>query len=234
MSQQHQKALLHDLSVVPTSQVPLSEPMATPATMPTTRQPCEPNQEPMLFAKVDLRTIDAYHVLSILEPRPCLLRSGLRKRLSYADSLVKAHGFGLVVLDGHRTLETQQRLLDYYSAAASDEGYVAEVSDTGPRAPHTTGGAVDLTLSFRGTPLALGSDYDSFKPEAHALFFEDKPDKVTAKRLRRLMSSALSQAGLVCYDKEWWHWSYGDDVWAAATGKSAVYDVWEHEDKLKP
>lgn len=44
-----------------------------------------------------------------------------------------------------------------------------------------------------------------------------------------MLASALDAAGLVCYEREWWHWSYGDDVWAAHSGRPARYGVWEQE-----
>jgi D-alanyl-D-alanine dipeptidase len=29
------------------------------------------------------------------------------------------------------------------------------------------------------------------------------------------------------YPLEWWHWTYGEDVWAQTTGGNAIYDVIE-------
>lgn len=45
-----------------------------------------------------------------------------------------------------------------------------------------------------------------------------------ARENRRLLSAALSAAGLINYPSEWWHWSYGDRYWAFATkAGSACY-----------
>eukprot|EP00961_Rhodomonas_salina_P247518 3344182-Rhodomonas_salina.2 len=38
-------------------------------------------------------------------------------------------------------------------------------------------------------------------------------------RNRRILLSAACQAGLVNYGYEWWHYSYGDRVWAFAKEK---------------
>ena len=46
--------------------------------------------------------------------------------------------------------------------------------------------------------------------------------------LRRGFAYALSTAGFAPYDREWWHWSHGDDVWANALGRPALYDIAEH------
>ena len=136
--------------------------------------------------------------------------------------------FSLVVLDGWRSLADQQRLLEYYGAAASESGFVAPIRPECARPPHTTGGAVDLTLSWQGIGLGLGTDYDAFGDAARLGAFESGRDGIV-RRLRRLLAGVMGAAGMVCYGPEWWHWSFGDDVWASATGEAAVYGIWELE-----
>ncbi|MCY4666060.1 MAG: hypothetical protein OXC00_15500 [Acidimicrobiaceae bacterium] len=137
-------------------------------------------------------------------------------------------GFGLIVLDGWRSLAAQQRLLDYYGSDASRNGFVARIEPEGARPPHTTGGAVDLTLSWEGVALGLGTDYDSFDETARLEAFEGGGDGLV-RRLRRLLAGVMHAAGMICYGSEWWHWSFGDDVWASAAGDVAIYDIWELE-----
>jgi hypothetical protein len=67
-----------------------------------------------------------------------------------AESLPR--GFGLAVFDAWRPLAL----------------FTAE----GDPPPHLTGGAVDLTLSWQGTPLALGTGFDDFSSRAAADVFE--------------------------------------------------------------
>lgn len=43
------------------------------------------------------------------------------------------------------------------------------------------------------------------------------------------MASIMLKAGFAPYPLEWWHWSYGDDVWASFVGSDALYDVVEDE-----
>ena len=45
------------------------------------------------------------------------------------------------------------------------------------------------------------------------------------RRLRRLLASALLAQGFVSYSYEWWHWSFGDDVWGVANGRPSLYEV---------
>ena len=68
----------------------------------------------------------------------------------------------------------------------------------------------------------IGTDYDAFEPEAALEAFESGPDGVI-RRLRRLLANSMMRSGFARYSPEWWHWSYGDDVWAAAMGTSALY-----------
>ncbi len=128
-----------------------------------------------------------------------------------------------VILDGWRSTEDQRKLIEYYDRFGPVEDYVASVSDQAMRPPHTTGGAVDLTISWKGIPLALGSGFDDFSDASHTRAFEMQ-DSVT-RRLRRLMASSLTAQGFVAYRYEWWHWSFGDDVWGASNNCPSIYDV---------
>lgn len=151
-----------------------------------------------------------------------LLREGVLERLREAAEALPPE-FGLVVLDAHRTLDEQRALGEFYDRDGSMAQYVAPVRDDAIRPPHTTGGAVDVTLSWRGEALALGTDFDSFSPDAHLDAFEGEDSVV--RRLRRLLAVVMVDAGFAPYRYEWWHWSYGEDVWAATYGQDPLYDI---------
>ncbi len=74
-------------------------------------------------------------------------------------------------------------------------------------APHPTGGAVDLTLSTVEHPEPATGTVALPACCAGAIPAASVPT-------RRLLSSALTAAGLVNYPARWWHWSYGDRFWA--------------------
>lgn len=78
--------------------------------------------------------------------------------------------------------------------------------DAGNRS-HATGGAVDLTLA--------GADDDAPADVPCCRGVAAAP--ATAGRLR-MLTGALTGAGLVNDVQRWWHWSYGDASWAGATG----------------
>lgn len=127
--------------------------------------------------------------------------------------------FGLAVWDAWRDPRLQAVLHDtVYADDSLPPGFVA-YPDPDPRRcpPHATGGTVDLTLTWRHVPLALGTRFDAFVPAAAADALE--PDGPPLERdLRRLLSAAMSGAGFVGHPQEWWHWEHGTRWWAAVRG----------------
>jgi D-alanyl-D-alanine dipeptidase len=132
--------------------------------------------------------------------------------------------FGLAVFDAWRPLALQAALHDAaYADPDLPPGFVAE-ADPDPTTPpaHLTGGTVDLTLSFDGIPLALGTPFDDFRPPAHADHLEgpsplDERQRVV-RDLRRLLASGMAAEGFVILHCEWWHFEHGTRYWAAVTG----------------
>lgn len=128
--------------------------------------------------------------------------------------------FGLAIWDAWRDPRLQAALHDrvYCPGSTLEPGFVA-YPDPDPRycPPHASGGTVDLTLTWRGHALALGTGFDAFVPQAAATALE--PDgPVLARDLRRLLAAAMSGAGFVGHPQEWWHWEYGTRYWSAVTG----------------
>ena len=151
-------------------------------------------------------------------------------RATVRDLLVAARGrlprdFDLWILDPWRSLDTQRALFDevYGPGSTLPPGFVADPDDPDVAPAHTTGGAVDLTLSWRGTPLALGTDFDAFEPRAHLAALEADPGAAVERDLRRLLAHVLTGAGFVGLVEEWWHVSYGDQRWALHHGTTARY-----------
>ncbi|WP_449286472.1 M15 family metallopeptidase [Marinobacter sp. PE14] len=92
--------------------------------------------------------------------------------------------------------------------------------------PHSTGGAFDIEIVDKaGKPLDFGmelSDWDVVPPELCATDFDGLPDPVV--RNRKLLVETLAAEGFINYPREWWHFSYGDQYWAFATGNAmALY-----------
>lgn len=151
-----------------------------------------------------------------------------RLRASVLDRLRSAacglpNDFGLAVFDAWRPLTLQRELFDAInpdSAGATD--MVAPPSaDPASPPPHLSGGAVDLTLSWQGTPLALGTGFDEFNDLTATRSFERFTGPVRA--LRRLLFHCLIGQDFVVLAEEWWHFEYGTRLWSAVSGKPVRY-----------
>lgn len=152
------------------------------------------------------------------------VRAGIKERLQRASARLPPD-FEVVVMDGYRTREFQAELLAYYRAQTRREldDFVADPASPAVVPPHATGGAVDLTLGWRGAVLGLGTDFDSFLAESAPAALE-RDSGGSARDLRRLLASVLMAEGMAVFETEWWHWSYGDQYWAAQSGApTAVY-----------
>jgi D-alanyl-D-alanine dipeptidase len=138
-------------------------------------------------------------------------------------------------MDAWRTPQLQK----YIYASAREHGqdaYVAEPTLKPIPSPHITGGAVDLTLTWNGFPLSLGTAYDCLNEYAHAESFESQDGIV--RDLRRLLYWTLRMHGFVINEREWWHFEYGTGRWAQlchhATPLYAATNPPEPGDLLSP
>lgn len=86
---------------------------------------------------------------------------------------------------------------------------------------HQAGGAVDISLAYAdGDELDMGTDGVEMNERTHT----DSPNIDEVQRgNRRLLLSALEPTGLVNYPSEWWHFCYGDRLWAEMTGAEVAF-----------
>ncbi|WP_106475651.1 M15 family metallopeptidase [Phytohalomonas tamaricis] len=198
------------------------------------------------------RTHPIYFKLGVPGAVPeCFVRTEVYQRLLTAAQTLPA-GVMLVVLDGWRPLEVQCHLyttllgLITQRFAALDEatrrgrirGFVALPSDD-PLcpSPHLTGAAVDVTLcDEHGLLLDMGTAFDEMHAASHTRYFETLAAPSATERecreRRRMLYHAMAQAGFANLPSEWWHYSFGDQLWAwmggheqALFGKSEPYTL---------
>ena len=157
----------------------------------------------------------------------CYARVGVVKRLNKAQKLLtKDHK--LMIWSAHREIKIQKKLYkDQYEIIRKAnpawtesklkkeaDRYVAPIEII---PPHTTGGAVDLTIvDTKNKQLDMGTKLDSFCRESN-LYAKNISKK--AKENRKILVAVMTKAGFVNYPPEWWHWSYGDRYWAAVKNK---------------
>lgn len=175
-----------------------------------------------------------------------VLRRGAAERLRAVNARLAEAGLELFVFDAWRPQAVQAYFHDHWLPGElrkrkpnlSAEALAAEVSNywaapsAGPAAPspHSTGGAVDLTLRWRGgDQLWMGSLFDDASPLAHTDRFEADIDAAAfsfsdeeARANRRLLYWIMVEAGFASNPSEWWHFSLGDQMWAKLRNEPAA------------
>lgn len=82
---------------------------------------------------------------------------------------------------------------------------------------HETGGAVDLALcDDNGKDLDFGTKFHEFND---ATFTYNSHITKEQRKNRKKLVKMMKKQGFVNFPAEWWHFSYGDRMWAAYKGK---------------
>lgn len=174
-----------------------------------------------------------------------VVREGVAKRLQRVNAQLAAAELELHLFDAWRPQAVQSYFHDAWLPDAfkqrdpslSGEDLLRKVEtywaapSKGAHAPspHSTGGAVDLTIRWRaGDPLWMGSLFDDASAIARTDHFEGAaaaPFSFTAEEARanrRMLYWLMTGAGFASNPSEWWHFSFGDQMWAQITGASAA------------
>ncbi|MET9734414.1 M15 family metallopeptidase [Streptomyces sp. NPDC006458] len=158
------------------------------------------------------------------------LREGVLARLVKAQAQLP-DGLRLLFVEGYRPPSLQRRYFEEYAdglRAAHPDWPPDRIRRAASRyvsppeiAPHSAGAAVDLTLvDADGRELDMGTAMNANPEESDGACYTDDPHiSAEARANRRILTDALTSAGLVNYPTEWWHWSYGDRYWALVTGE---------------
>lgn len=155
------------------------------------------------------------------------------KRLVIAAGQVQnKHGLKLLVYELYRSPKNQSELRERdrkeLTAAHPEysesqlEAVLNRISAKVGGSGHQTGGAVDLTLcDASGLPLDMGTLY----LEHNAMTVTDCPDiSAEQRKNRQILLEIMQEAGFVNYPAEWWHFCFGDKMWAAYARKPyAIY-----------
>jgi zinc D-Ala-D-Ala dipeptidase len=174
-----------------------------------------------------------------------LVRRGVGERLVMVDLRLRDRGLGLYVLDAWRPQAVQRYFHDVWFPAwltarrptlSGDElrreveqYWSAPTIDEHSPSPHSTGGAVDLTIVelATGHPLFMGGIFDDVTELSWTDWFERREarsmsDEV-ARANRRILYWAMAEAGFANNPTEWWHFSWGDQMWARLTQAPAAH-----------
>ncbi|MGV8171867.1 MAG: M15 family metallopeptidase [Candidatus Woesearchaeota archaeon] len=145
--------------------------------------------------------------------------------------------YSFAIFDAHRPVEYQQKRFESLYKKIRDDNpglnedevraktfiYIFPPSmDLKTPPPHSTGGAIDLSIiDDKGELLDMGTAYGEFGERTYTYSSKISP---VQKRNRQKLINIMTSAGFANYPGEWWHFMYGDREWAAYTGKPyAIY-----------
>ena len=188
--------------------------------------PITENNEPL----VDFRT--QYPELMFAKPhfrytRATFARASLAQRLMEAEEALRTQGFRLAIVEVWRPPHIQRRMYRtswlWWKERHPEWGdsqlkrvvnrFTAPVDNLRVPPPHSTGGAVDLSLAdINGVLQDMSSPYEPLDPNSFP--FAAPRLSAIARANRDRLAEALLRTGLTNYPSEFWHWSYGDQGWA--------------------
>ena len=165
------------------------------------------------------------------------------------DYLISKSSFNLLIYDSWRPLEVQEfmfkraflleckksdinisfdNIKSYPSILKKVEKFWAYPSyDTMCPPPHSTGGALDVCLSDKdGNLVEMGSMVDQMDETSNPYFYASikNEEAIIWNSRRNLLREIMTKFGFAQHPNEWWHFSYGDQLWAWKNKKeNALY-----------
>jgi zinc D-Ala-D-Ala dipeptidase len=172
---------------------------------------------------------------------PFFVRQGVRDRLLVAQfQLQETHsGWQIQVFDAYRPIAVQQFMVDYtfeqlvqaqgldarQLSQAERQAFLDQVYefwavpnfDPALPPPHSTGAAIDVTLvNDLGVEIAMGSPIDEVSTRSYPQHFatHSGPQAQQFHAARSLLFQVMTEVGFAQHPNEWWHFSFGDQMWA--------------------
>ena len=172
------------------------------------------------------------------ERSPYYLRQGVLERLLQAQHFLQIEypNWRIQVFDAYRPIAVQQFMVNYTLAQMVQARglHLPELTETQRQKcleevyefwavpnldpamppPHSTGAAIDVTLVEGEDAIAMGSPIDEMSPRSYPDYFRDSLSDCLFHRNRQILKQAMAKAQFQQHPKEWWHYSYGDQLWA--------------------
>lgn len=176
---------------------------------------------------------------------PYYLRQGVVDSLMVAKTQLQQNHptWKILIFDAYRPVEVQQFMVDYtFTEIATAQGCTFPVAedkrqvildkvyqfwavpslDRAMPPPHSTGAALDITLVDENEQkIPMGSPIDEISERSYHDFFAGStgPEEQQYHRHRQILKEAMIAAGFQQHPREWWHFSYGDQMWAWLTNQ---------------
>lgn len=198
--------------------------------------------EPLVKIPLELFAVESPHPYEKLGAiygghSPYYLRETVVEKLIQAqNSLQLLHpNWYIQIFDAYRPVAVQQFMVDYSFGEALRERGLTETElspqereevceavyeiwavpslDMKTPPPHSTGAAVDVTLvDENGVVVDMGSPIDEMSERSHPDYYFNSDQHYHAHR--QLLQDVMLKAGFQRNPKEWWHFSFGDQMWA--------------------
>jgi len=172
---------------------------------------------------------------------PYVLRSGVLEALAQAQTqLHRAYpGWHISIFDAYRPVQVQQFMVDYtFEQILQEQGLRADSLSPEARQailaqvytiwaspsldpqtppPHSTGAALDITLlDQNGELVDMGGVIDELSPRSQPAYYQHQPSSKAQRyhQHREILHQVMVTAGFLRHPGEWWHFSWGDQLWA--------------------
>jgi zinc D-Ala-D-Ala dipeptidase len=186
------------------------------------------------------------------EVAECILRQDVAAALKRVQTNLAAAGLSLKVYDCYRPARAVRAMVEWVHDGRSDaatkrffprlsKSLLLRLGYISPQSRHSTGSAIDLTLTkAEARPAApfdpataygpctgpaaqrspdnsvdMGTSYDCFDSMSHT---SSSAVSVEQRRWRHMLVEAMRKQEFGNYDREWWHFSY------AKSGRRSAYD----------
>lgn len=200
--------------------------------------------EPLVPVSISshIKCYPVYYKMGVSQSIPeCFVRKSIFEKLLLAAERLP-NGINLVILDGWRPYSVQEYLYETLlnklkhkpeNTQCSHAELVAKTrkvvsppsTELHTPSPHLTGGAVDVTLCDDfGRMLDMGTLFDENSPLSRTCALEELSNYPEAKHNRRLLYQTMTSVGFSNLPSEWWHYDFGDQLWAYYHNKeTAIY-----------
>ena len=175
------------------------------------------------------------------EYSPYCLRQGVIERLINAQNHLcqSLPGWRIQIFDAYRPVAVQEFMVNYSFNQVLQEKSLKETEilytqrqelweevykiwakpslDKNTPPPHSTGAAVDITLvDEHGKIIDMGSPIDELSNRSFPNYYAlaDDAQSQYYHQNREILHSVMEKAGFCRHPKEWWHFSFGDQMWA--------------------
>ncbi len=172
---------------------------------------------------------------------PFYVRQGVLKRLELALSHLQTSypQWRIKIFDAYRPVPVQQFMVEYTKQQVAkakqwdwqnlsplqdqeltnivEQFWAPPSLDPATPPPHSTGAAVDVTLVDQNNyEVEMGSAIDLISERSHPDYFAKAQTAAELKfhTHRQLLFDSMTTAGFQQHPNEWWHFSFGDQMWA--------------------